>query len=88
MIFFVKLLIPMAITKKSVSTSTYNDVIIKPKRNGKVSLVINHEYAGEMAKMHEKNFKNMGIVSSAISPTMKMNSARLKFKKSKAVPIK
>ena len=60
MIFFGNLLIPMAKTKKSVSTSTYNDVIIKPKRNGKASLVINHEYAGEMANMHEKNLKKYG----------------------------
>ena len=47
----------MAKTKKSVSTATYDDVLIKPKRKGKADLVINHEYAGEMAKMHKKNFK-------------------------------
>ena len=44
----------------SVSTATYDDVIVKPKPRGKADLVINHEYAGEMAKMHKKNFKKYG----------------------------
>ena len=44
----------------SVSTATYDDVIVKPKPRGKANLVINHEYAGEMAKMHKKNFKKYG----------------------------
>ena len=44
----------------SVSTATYDDVIVKPKPRGKDDLVINHEYAGEMAKMHKKNFKKYG----------------------------
>ena len=46
--------------KTSVSTASYDDVFVKPKRKGKADLVINHEYAGEMAKMHKKNFKKYG----------------------------
>ena len=44
----------------SVSTATYDDVLIKPKRKGKADLVINHPYAREMAKMHKKDFKKYG----------------------------
>jgi len=50
----------MAKTKTSVLTADYDAVLIKPKRNGKVDLVINHQYAKEMAKMHKKNLKKYG----------------------------
>ena len=50
----------MAKTKTSVSTATYDNVFIYPKRKGKADLVINHEYAGEMAKKHKRDFKKYG----------------------------
>ena len=78
----------MAKTKKSVSTATYDDVLIKPKRKGKADLVINHEYAGEWRRCIRRISKNMEIASSVISLPLKMNFARLKFKGSKVVPIK
>ena len=48
--------------KTSVSTAQYDDVFIKPKGKGKgkADLVINHEYAGQIAKMHNKSFKKYG----------------------------
>ena len=50
----------MSKTKTSISTATYDNVYIYPKRKGKADLRIQHEYAGEMAKMHKKNFKKYG----------------------------
>ena len=50
----------MSKTKTSISTATYDNVYIYPKRRGKADLSIQHEYAGKMAKMHKKNFKKYG----------------------------
>ena len=50
----------MAKTKTSISTATYDNVYIYPKRRGKADLSIQHEYAGKMAKMHKKNLKKYG----------------------------
>ena len=51
----------MANTETSVSTTTFDDVIIKPKRKeGKADLVINHQNAKRMAKIYKKNLKNYG----------------------------
>ena len=51
----------MAQTQTSVSTITYDDVIIKPKRKeGKADLVINHQDAKQLGKFYKKNLKNYG----------------------------
>ena len=51
----------MTKTETSLSTTTYDDVIIKPKRKeGKADLVINHQNAKQLAKMYRKNLKNYG----------------------------
>ena len=51
----------MAITETSVSTATFDDVIIKPKRKeGNADLVINHQNAKKLGKMYKKNLKNYG----------------------------
>ena len=67
----------------SVSTATYDDVIVKPKPRGKADLVINHEYAGEMAKMHKKNFKRHGDSIISYKPSDEDEFCSFKIRKIK-----
>ena len=72
----------------SVSTATYDDVLIKPKRKGKADLAINHQHTSQMARMHQKNLKKYGDSIISYKPDDEDEFCFLKFKKSKAVPIK
>ena len=81
------LLFDMATDKNtSVSTVTYDDVFIKPKRKGKADLVINHQYASEMARMRKKELKEYGdgIISFKPSDEDEFCSFKIQKIKSKA----
>ena len=72
--------------KRSVFTSTYDDAFIKPKGKGKgkADLVINHEYAGEMAKMHKKNFKKYGDSIISYKPSFEDEFCSFKIQRIKS----
>ena len=70
--------------KTSVSTASYDDVFVKPKRKGKADLVINHDYAGEMAKMHKKNFEKYGDSIISYKPYDEDKFCSFKIKKIKS----
>ena len=70
----------------SVSTATYDDAFIKPKGKGKGKgdLVINHEYAGRMAKMHNKSLKKYGDGIISYKPSDEDDFCSFKIQKIKS----
>ena len=74
----------MAKIETSLSTTTYDDVIIKPKRKeGKADLVINHQNAKELAKMYRKNLKNYGDGIISYKPSEEDEFCSFKIRKIK-----
>ena len=74
----------MSKTKTSISTATYDNVYIYPKRKGKVDLSIQHEYAGKMAKMHKKNFKKYGDSIISYKPSFEDGFCSFKIQRIKS----